>query len=139
MAYRGFGSAVLLVLMMAILVMSAGCSSKPNPELNLGGIDYEEVFEGVVARVYRVIGGVNRPGDLGGAVAELELVSMDFDDLVFNSEKLSADGKAALSDLALKAAPEMELLVERVKESPVMERELGGVLKGIFGKLKRLI
>ena len=129
---------VLSVTFVALLLMS-GCSSGPNPALNLGGIDIEEVFHGQVTRVNQILNGITNQASLDKAYDELQVVSTNFDDLIFNSAKLSPDGQTALSMLAMTEAPKMESLVNQVKESPALDDKLGGFMEGIYGKILGLI
>ena len=139
MINRSFVRTFALLLMLTSLLLTAGCSSQPNPALNLGGIDIEEVFKGQVLRVHQIVGGVNSLSSADAAVKELEIVSLNFDDLIFNSQKLSPEGQTALSVLALKAAPDMEALVTMVKSSPAIGARMGGTMDEILGKLMKLI
>jgi len=134
-----FSSVCVLVLIVVSMLTMGGCSSGPNPALNLGGIDIEEVFNGQITRVHQILGGINTLGDVDKAQGELEQVSMNFDDLIFNSAKLPEDGQTALSLLAVKALPELDGLVGQVKSSPAMEEKLGGVMGDIVGKVRSLI
>lgn len=139
MANRRFAHSLILVFGIVSLMIVSGCSSQPNPELNLGGIDVEEAFQGMILRVHQIVGGVNSLETADKAVPELESVSLTFDDLLFNSQKMSPEGQTALSVLALKAAPQMDALITQVKRSPAIEKRLGQPLNEILGKLMKLI
>ena len=139
MLNRGAGRLVLVYLTLVLVVLVSGCSSGPNPALNLGGIDIEEVFNGQILRVKQIMGGVNSLSSVDKAAEELQTVSYNMDDLVFNSAKLSDEGQIALGILAMKAAPEIGTLVDQVNSSPVTEEKLGGVLGDIHAKILSLI
>lgn len=139
MQNRNAARIIVLALALVSLFLMSGCSSKPNPDLNLGGIDIEEVFNGQIARVGQILGGITSQGSLDQAHDELQVVSTNFDDLIFNSAKLSENGQMALSVLAMREAPEVERLVAQVKSSPVMDEKLGGVMDGILKRIMELI
>ncbi len=128
----------LSVILVAVIAIG-GCSSKPNPELNLGGIDIEEVFNGQILRVNQILGGISDQSSLDKAKDELMVVGTNFDDLIFNSAKLSHDGQTALSILALGEAPKIERLVNEVKASPVLDEKIGGVMEDIYKKILSMI
>ena len=121
------------------MLLIVGCGSSPNPALNLGGIDIEEVFSGQINRVYQIMGGITTLDTVDKALPELQAVSMNMDDLIFNSQKLSPEGQTALSMLALKAAPDLEALVKQVKSSPATRDALGGTMDEILAKVMKMI
>ena len=139
MLNRGAGRFFVVFLALVSLLLMSGCSSGPNPDLNLGGIDIEEVFKGQISRVHQILGGVNSLDSVDKAAEELQIVSYNMDDLVFNSAKLSDEGQIALGILAMKAAPEIESLMGQVNSSPVTEEKLGGILGDIHAKILSLI
>ncbi len=130
----------LIATSLTMVLLLMGCSSsKPNPDLNLGGIDIGEVFSGLMSRVPHALNGINSMESANKALNELTSVSLDLDDLIFNSQKLSEKGQLDLSMLALKATPEIEELNQMVNESPVFQGKLGGTMEDIVAKLKKLI
>ncbi len=139
MQNRSTARLIILSLTLVSLLLTSGCSSGPNPALNLGGIDLEEALNGQLSRVHQIMGGVNSLSAADKALPELEQVSLNMDDLVFNSSKLSEEGQTALSLLALKATPEIQALIGQVNDSPAIARKLGAPLEGILSKLKQLI
>ncbi len=130
---------IILSLTLVSLLMISGCSSGPNPALNLGGIDIEEVFDGQMLRVQQILGGITDQASLDEASSELQTVSYNLDDLIFNSQKLSLDGQTALSMLAMKEGPKLELLVNEVNNSPAMKEKIGGVMNDIYTKVMQMI
>jgi hypothetical protein len=131
--------AAFLPLVLVFALLMGGCSSQPNPALNLGGIDIEEVFNGQIKRIHQIMGSVRSMDTVEKALPELQAVSMNLDDLIFNSEKLSEEGQTHLSMLALKAVPQIEELVSQIKGSPATRDVLGGTMEEILGKLKQMI
>ena len=140
MIKRSTPQAAFAILVLLAMVQLSGCASnKPNPALNLGGIDLEAAFTGAMQRVNQILGGINSMESAEKANEELKMVSMGMDDLIFNSEKLSPDGQTALSMIALDEASKMENLIAQVNYQPVIAKAVGGTLQEILAKIKQLI
>ena len=132
--------AALAVLVLLALVQLSGCASnKPNPDLDLGGMDLEEAFTGAMQRVNQILGGINSMESAEKANEELKLISMGVDDLLFNSEKLSPNGQTALSMIAVDEASKLENLIAQVNNQPVIAKAVSGTLQEILGKIRQLI
>jgi len=130
----------LAILVLLAMVQLSGCASnKPNPDLDLGGMDLEEAFTGAMQRVNQILGGINSMESAEKANEELELVSMGMDDLIFNSQKLSPNGQTALSMIAVEEASNLENLIAQVNNQPVIAEAVGGTLQEILGKIRQLI
>ncbi len=129
----------LLSLTLISLLLVGACSSSPNPALNLGGIDIEEVFNGQMNRVQQILGGVNSTAGLDKAASELQTVSYNLDDLIFNSQKLPLDGQTALSVLAMKESSNLQELVNQVNNNAAMKDKLGPVMQEIQAKVSQMI
>ncbi len=119
--------------------MSGCAGSQPNPDLVLGGLDLEEAVNGMISRIHQVMGTVNNLDSAKKADAELKLVSMNLDDLIFNSQKLNMEGQTALSMVMLNKVPDINTLINQVKTSPAIEEILGETLVGIRDKMNSLI
>lgn len=130
---------VTFSLTLVSMLLISGCSSGPNPALNLGGIDIEEVFNGQMMRVQQILGGVNSQATLDKAATDLQTVSYNLDDLIFNSQKLSLDGQTALSMLAMKEGTQLQTLVDEVNRTPAMKEKLGPVMEEIQAKVHQMI
>ncbi|MCP4290817.1 MAG: hypothetical protein GY780_03160 [bacterium] len=132
-------SKILTTLILTLVLMSGCAGSQPNPDLVLGGLDLEEAVNGMISRIHQVMGTVNNLDSAKKADAELKLVSMNLDDLIFNSQKLNMEGQTALSMVMLNKVPDINTLINQVKTSPAIEEILGETLVGIRDKMNSLI
>jgi len=139
MQNRNAARFIFLSLALVSIVLANGCSSGPNPALNLGGIDLEEVFNGQMLRVQQILGSVNSQSTLDKAASDLQTVSYNLDDLIFNSQKLSLDGQTALSMMAMKEGPNLKTMSNEVNNNPAMKKKLGPVMEEIHAKVLQMI
>ena len=129
---------VPVVLMIAILAGAIGCSKGPSEEVKLGGIDLAEMLQGLLDRTGRTLASVRDMQSAKAAVAPLQAINDDFDDMIYHAPKLSDKGREELADEAWKAMPSLQDAVRRINESPAMSDILGAQMNAMFEKLGTL-
>lgn len=119
-----------------LLIALAGCGgSQPAQTLGPGGLNTETILQGLQARTHRTVAQVGGLEDARRARAELQRISEDYDDLLFQAEKLTPDGRTVLSRAAARAQPGLASLVQQVHDMPALDDIMGVTLDGILGKL----
>lgn len=130
---------VAVCLLIAGLLLLAGCGGSSNQNLKLGGIDLGEVLEGLVARTQKALGSVRDQTSAVAASKQLDLISQDFDDLAYHVPKLPVDGQIALTKKVSQNLGQMEEMAASVNGSPALKSILGGQMKTLVAKMKGLM
>ena len=128
-------AAVILLLVLSL----AGCGGGNSPEMELGGINTGDVLDGLLARTFRTLGGVNSMQSAEAAVPQLEAINDDFDDLIFHVPNLSEKGRENMSKKARKALPEIQNMANRINDTPGLGSVLGPSMDTMVDKLGQLL
>ena len=132
---HGIPAAVFLVVVLFLV----GCGGGNSPHMELGGINTGDVLDGLLARTYRIIGGVNSMQSAEAAVPQLKAVNDDFDDLIYHIPKLSEDGRAEMTKKAKRALPEIQDMARRINDMQGLGGILGPSMDAIADKLGQLL
>ena len=122
----------LFVLCITLTLLTAGpltgCSSGPDPAMELGGINLGEALDGLLARTQQIMSHVNSIDSAKKANEDLMRLNQDYDDLIYHVPKLSEEGRLALAKKSARALPEMQALANRIHEMPALDDILGETL-----------
>jgi hypothetical protein len=129
---RTAATRLLTVLLLASLL--AGCSSRPDPETELGGISTIDYLDGLVQRTGRALGSIRGMESANAAAPKLEQISIDYDDLLYHAPKLSPEGREKLAKAARGYWPQLESMDEMIRQSPVLTDVLGAHMLAILEK-----
>ena len=139
---RGFpkraSRATLLAVALLATVLAAGCGGGPDPNLDLGGIDMGQAFDGVLQRTQKAIAGITGLEAARKANTELALVNQDLDDLLYHLPGLNAEGRAALAGKATRALADLQPVAERIGEMPALDDVVGETLRGTLSRLEQV-
>ena len=126
------------VFLLAVLFL-AGCGGGNSPNMELGGINTGDVLDGLLARTYRTLGGVNSMESAEAAVPLLQAINDDFDDLIYHVPKLSDEGRTELSKKAKRALPEIQDMARRINDMQGLSDILGPSMDAMVDKLGQLL
>ena len=130
---------VSITMGLLVLVVLAGCGGSNSQEMELGGINTGDMLDGLLARTFRALGGVNSLATAEAAVPTLEAINDDFDDLIYHVPKLSEKGRAEMSGKAKKALPEIQDMAQRINDMPGLAEILGPSMNSMVEKITMLL
>jgi len=116
-----------------------GCGGGNSPEMELGGINTGDMFDGLLARTFRALGSVTSMQTAEAAVPQLKAINDDFDDLIYHIPKLSEKGRAEMSKKAKNAMPEIQDMAQRINDMPGLSGILGPSMNTMVEKLGLLL
>lgn len=122
-----------------LMLVQAGCASKPSEDVRLGGIALTDVLDGLVKRANRVLSTINGLEAADAAVPELKAINDDFEDLRFHAPKLSAKGQDELAKRAKKYYNDINGMTAAVLDSPALATRIGGEMEAMLGHLTALM
>lgn len=128
--------AAVLILAVAIL---AGCGGSNSEDMELGGINTGDMLDGLLARTFKALGGINSMESAQKAAPKLKAINDDFDDLIYHIPKLSEKGRADLSKKAKRALPEIQDTARRINDMPGLKDILGKSMDDMVEKLSLLL
>jgi hypothetical protein len=135
-----FPRMVHCALALALLIGMAACGGGGNSqEMELGGINTGDMLDGLIARTFRALGGINSMQTAEAAVPLLNAINDDFDDLIYHLPKLSAIGRSEMSKKAKKALPEIQDTARRINDMPGLSEILGTSMNDMVDKLTLLL
>jgi hypothetical protein len=130
----------LLVVLALILGLGvAGCGGGNSQNMELGGINTGDMLDGLLARTFRALGGVNSMESAQKAAPQIQAINDDFDDLIYHIPKLSEKGRSDLSSKAKKALPEIQDMARRINEMQGLGKILGPEMNAMVDKLGLLL
>lgn len=127
-----------LVLVLAAILMLAGCGSKTS-KLETGGIDANDVLTNLLDRTTRILSDVNNTLAAEEALPQLEKVNEGYDDLIKEAKNLSPGARQDLADQAAKAMPGLKDNARRINAMKGVDEVLGPVMNEMVGKLSQLL
>ncbi len=125
------------ILLLALFL--AGCGGGNSPEMELGGINTGDVLDGLLARTFRALGGINSMESAEATVPVLKAINDDYDDLIFHIPKLSEKGRANMSKKAKNALPEIQDMARRINDTPGLSSILGKEMDAMVDKIGQLL
>ena len=128
--------ATILLLAVAIL---AGCGGSNSEDMELGGINTGDMLDGLLARTFKALGGINSMESAEKAAPQLKAINDDFDDLIYHIPKLSEKGRSDLSKKAKNALPEIQDMARRINDMPGLNDILGKSMNDMVEKLSLLL
>lgn len=132
---NGIPATVFLLLVLFL----AGCGGGNSPEMELGGINTGDVLDGLLARTFRALGGINSMESAEAAVPVLKAINDDYDDLIYHIPKLSEKGRDNMSKKAKKALPEIQDMARRINDTPGLSSILGPEMDAMVDKIGQLL
>jgi hypothetical protein len=105
---------VPIVLSVAVFVLLAGCGGNQPHELERGGLNAEDLMQGLLDRTMVTLGSVTSQDSAEEALPVLEEINKEFEDLIDTKGDLSEQGQAGLSDQAAKAMPGLKDITQRI-------------------------
>lgn len=126
---------VSIVLVLAVFILLAGCSSKPH-ELERGGLNAGDLMQGLLDKTMVTLGGVTSKKSAEEALPVLEDINKEFENLIDTHGDLSDQGQADLSAQAAKAMPGLKDITQRINMQsygdilrPTMHEMIGNLTK----------
>ena len=122
-----------------LVLFLAGCGGGNSPEMELGGINTGDFLDGLLARTFRALGGINSMESAESAVPVLQAINDDYDDLIYHIPKLSEKGRDDMSKKAQKALPEIQDMARRINDTPGLSKVLGPEMDAMVDKIGQLL
>ncbi len=122
-----------------LIIAVAGCGGGNSPEMELGGINTGDVLDGLLARTFRALGGINSMQSAEAAAPLLEAINDDYDDLIYHIPGLSEKGRENMSKKARKALPEIQDMAQRINDTPGLSAILGPSMDAMVEKIGQLL
>ena len=131
------GIPVTIFLLLALFL--AGCGGGNSPEMELGGINTGDYLDGLLARTFRALGGINSMESAEAAAPVLKAINDDYDDLIYHLPKLSEKGRENMSKKARNALPEIQDMARRINDTPGLSSILGPEMDAMVEKIGYLL
>lgn len=134
-----FHRIALSTMVLVLLLGLTACGGSNSQNMELGGINTGDMFDGLLDRTFRALGSVNSMQSAEAAVPQLKAINDDFDDLIYHIPKLSDEGRTEMSKKAKKALPEVQDMAARINDVPGLSGVLGPSMNTMVEKLGLLL
>jgi hypothetical protein len=128
----------LLVALIALVVLAAGCGSKTS-HLETGGINANDLLNTLTDKTTRILSDVVNVESAKAALPQLEAVNDGYDKLIDEAGDLSPAGRTQLSEQAAKAMPGLKDNARRINSKNGIDEILGPVMNQMVTKLSKLL
>ena len=133
-----FRNVSVVCLILALVVLTAGCSGKPSI-YERGGINASDLLDNILDDTTNVLSDVINVESANAALPQLEIINEDFDALILIADDLSPEGRQVLAEKAARAMPGLKANARRINGQRGIGEVLGSEVNKMVFKLTELL